>query len=60
MSKEKPCSAACACVENPTENPEAENPPLLKTEEVNGFASKKLPEPTRFGDWEVGGRCSDF
>ena len=20
----------------------------------------KGPEPTRFGDWEVGGRCSDF
>ncbi|MCB1530711.1 MAG: DUF1674 domain-containing protein [Rhodospirillales bacterium] len=18
------------------------------------------PEPTRYGDWEVGGRCSDF
>lgn len=18
------------------------------------------PEPTRFGDWEIGGRCSDF
>jgi hypothetical protein len=18
------------------------------------------PEPTRFGDWEVGGRCTDF
>jgi len=20
----------------------------------------KGPEPTRYGDWEVGGRCSDF
>lgn len=28
--------------------------------EVGGFADKKLPEPTRYGDWEVGGRCSDF
>lgn len=28
--------------------------------EIGGFADKKLPEPTRYGDWEVGGRCSDF
>ncbi|MCY4393849.1 MAG: DUF1674 domain-containing protein [Rhodospirillaceae bacterium] len=20
----------------------------------------KGPEPTRYGDWEVGGRCTDF
>ncbi len=26
--------------------------------EVGGF--EKRPEPTRFGDWEVNGRCSDF
>ena len=25
--------------------------------EVNGPAG---PEPTRFGDWEKGGRCTDF
>lgn len=25
--------------------------------EVNG---PRGPEPTRFGDWEKGGRCSDF
>lgn len=25
--------------------------------EVNG---PKGPEPTRYGDWEVGGRCTDF
>lgn len=25
--------------------------------EING---PKGPEPTRFGDWEKGGRCSDF
>ena len=25
--------------------------------EVDG---PKGPEPTRFGDWEKGGRCSDF
>lgn len=26
-------------------------------EEVGG---QKGPEPTRFGDWEKGGRCTDF
>ncbi len=26
-------------------------------EEIGG---PKGPEPTRYGDWEVGGRCSDF
>ncbi|MDH5722182.1 MAG: DUF1674 domain-containing protein [Alphaproteobacteria bacterium] len=26
--------------------------------EIGGF--EKRPEPTRFGDWEVNGRCSDF
>lgn len=31
-----------------------------RVREVGGFADKKLPEPTRYGDWEVGGRCSDF
>lgn len=28
--------------------------------EKNGFADLGLKEPTRFGDWEVRGRCSDF
>jgi len=33
--------------------PEAEEKP----EEIGGAAG---PEPTRFGDWEKAGRCSDF
>ncbi|MCI5061042.1 MAG: DUF1674 domain-containing protein [Alphaproteobacteria bacterium] len=24
------------------------------------FGGAKGPEPTRYGDWEHGGRCSDF
>lgn len=28
--------------------------------EVGGFKDSNLPEPTRYGDWEVRGRCSDF
>ena len=26
--------------------------------EVGGFENR--PEPTRYGDWDVNGRCSDF
>lgn len=28
--------------------------------EIGGYKDNNLPEPTRYGDWEVGGRCSDF
>jgi len=45
-----------AGVERPTE-PKRPVPPKQPDGEVNG---PKGPEPTRFGDWEVGGRCSDF
>jgi len=31
--------------------------PETKPEEIGG---PKGPEPTRFGDWERKGRCSDF
>ncbi len=31
--------------------------PTLKEKEHGG---PKGPEPTRFGDWEVAGRCTDF
>ena len=27
---------------------------------VEELGGPKGPEPTRFGDWEKGGRCSDF
>jgi len=28
--------------------------------EIGGYKDSNLPEPTRYGDWEVNGRCSDF
>jgi hypothetical protein len=31
--------------------------PPAKPREIGG---PKGPEPTRYGDWEVGGRCTDF
>jgi hypothetical protein len=39
----------------PAEPPKVEKPVLPK--EIGG---PKGPEPTRYGDWEVKGRCSDF
>ncbi|MBU6397844.1 MAG: DUF1674 domain-containing protein [Rhodospirillales bacterium] len=36
-----------------TPQPEAPKPP----KEIGG---PKGPEPTRYGDWEKNGRCSDF
>ncbi len=31
--------------------------PATRPREIGG---PKGPEPTRYGDWEVGGRCTDF
>ncbi|HEX7388574.1 MAG TPA: DUF1674 domain-containing protein [Acidiphilium sp.] len=39
----------------PTEPAQAEQKPAPK--EIGG---PKGPEPTRYGDWERNGRCSDF
>ncbi len=39
----------------PAGNPPADAPP--RPREIGG---PKGPEPTRYGDWEVGGRCTDF
>ena len=32
-------------------------PPRAPEREIGG---PKGPEPTRYGDWEINGRCSDF
>jgi hypothetical protein len=37
--------------------PQPNRGPVQPPGEVNGPPG---PEPTRFGDWEKGGRCSDF
>ena len=29
-------------------------------EKVKEIGGPEGPEPTRYGDWEVGGRCTDF
>jgi len=37
--------------------PATNKPPARPRKEVGG---QKGPEPTRYGDWEKNGRCSDF
>lgn len=39
--------------------PGAANPAPAKPKPVE-IGGPKGPEPTRYGDWEVGGRCTDF
>lgn len=41
--------------ESPAVRPPAAQPPLPK--EIGGAPG---PEPTRYGDWEHKGRCTDF
>ncbi|GAB3441555.1 DUF1674 domain-containing protein [Insolitispirillum peregrinum] len=43
-------------VSPPSPAPAADTVP----EAVEELGGPKGPEPTRFGDWERGGRCSDF
>jgi hypothetical protein len=38
-------------------SPEAVKPDVPRPREIGG---PKGPEPTRYGDWERNGRCSDF
>jgi len=34
--------------------------PAAKPERATEVGGPKGPEPTRYGDWERGGRCIDF
>lgn len=46
MSEKKPSTELQKPIEKPPEK------------EIGGFENR--PEPTRYGDWDVNGRCSDF
>ena len=39
------------------DQPDQPEQPVDPSVEIGG---PKGPEPTRFGDWEKGGRCTDF
>jgi hypothetical protein len=43
--------------ENQPTPPRATETPAPPPTEIGG---PKGPEPTRYGDWEVNGRCTDF
>lgn len=40
----------------PTKKPDPKDPKTWPKE----HGGPEGPEPTRYGDWEVGGRCTDF
>lgn len=54
MSNEKPKSEN----EKTSETPEHQEDKTQK--EIGGYADMNKPEPTRYGDWETNGRCTDF
>jgi len=48
-------------IEKPSQDEQKKNDASEKVDqekEIGGFENR--PEPTRYGDWEVNGRCSDF
>jgi hypothetical protein len=48
-------------VEQPAGPPEARSDvPGDRPERPREIGGPKGPEPTRYGDWEVNGRCTDF
>ena len=58
----KPHDRGKPSAQQPAEKPAAlpgDRPaePAPRPREIGG---PKGPEPTRYGDWEVGGRCTDF
>ncbi len=46
-------------VERPPPEPTAETP-AQRPGGLTEIGGRKGPEPTRYGDWEVNGRCVDF
>jgi hypothetical protein len=41
-------------------SPEPKIEPKPKPPKPREIGGPKGPEPTRYGDWEVNGRCTDF
>jgi hypothetical protein len=64
MSADRPPPSRAERAE-PRERPPAAPPPDRagpdgRAAGVREVGGPKGPEPTRYGDWEKGGRCSDF
>jgi hypothetical protein len=45
---------------SPADKPTAATPADGKTTRPKEIGGPKGPEPTRYGDWEQNGRCTDF
>ena len=57
MSKDEDLPAGTRAPKSPAEIAESDRALPRWPRETGG---PKGPEPTRYGDWEIGGRCSDF
>lgn len=61
MSERKTETAANPPAEPPTAKPPIEGePPAAGPRKPREIGGPSGPEPTRYGDWERKGRCSDF
>jgi hypothetical protein len=58
MSTQKPSPEKAKEATKSTKPPEEPKAELER--EIGGYKDSGLKEPTRYGDWEVKGRCSDF
>jgi hypothetical protein len=55
--RDRAASGAPVQLEGRSEPPQNRRPVQPSVPEIGG---PKGPEPTRYGDWEKGGRCIDF
>jgi hypothetical protein len=46
--------------DQPEQPPQVTDKPPAAPPKPKEIGGPKGPEPTRYGDWEVNGRCSDF
>ncbi|MGH6912185.1 MAG: DUF1674 domain-containing protein [Geminicoccales bacterium] len=56
-SRPEPSQRRKSSSERPADPRETEQPARPLPREIGG---QKGPEPTRYGDWEKAGRCTDF
>lgn len=60
MSPEKPDAKPRTFTSHAPKTAEAEAAKPEPAKKDIEYGGPKGPEPTRYGDWERGGRCSDF
>jgi hypothetical protein len=46
--------------EDAAKSPQPETAPKPQPQRQREIGGPQGPEPTRYGDWEVNGRCTDF